>query len=231
MDRKDGKSAETNPAIVGKSKTAKGTETTERLEKIILFSKSKPGVPLQTTHFEYDYTLIPNTPNSEAGGRLTLKALWFENEGVVQSKIAPYQFKYEYKEWQNTDKSWLIQNTDITTNYANVLLYGNDYKGLENPAYSHNLDCWGNYQSEDEVNGQRYNRNSLMRSWVNQNPTVKYDPACWNLKQIILPSGGEIHIQYEQSDYAYVQDRKASAMVSIKKISNQDNKFQTPFGN
>jgi YD repeat-containing protein len=44
----------------------------------------------------------------------------------------------------------------------------------------------------------------------------EFDPAAWHLKQIVLPSGGEIHIQYEEKDYKYVQDRPAMTMVSVQ---------------
>ena len=42
-----------------------------------------------------------------------------------------------------------------------------------------------------------------------------FDPAAWQLKQIKLPSGGEILIEYEQKDYAYVQDRSPMVMTSL----------------
>jgi hypothetical protein len=33
---------------------------------------------------------------------------------------------------------------------------------------------------------------------------------------ITLPTGGQIHVQYEQDDYAYVQDKPAHVMVPLK---------------
>ena len=48
-----------------------------------------------------------------------------------------------------------------------------------------------------------------------------FDPAAWQLKTIKLPSGGEIHVQYEQDDYTYVQDQPAHVMTSIDDIDER----------
>ena len=182
------------------------TQRLERLEKIILFSKNDYSKPIQTTVFQYDYELMPGTPNTGADGqgttgKLTLKKVWFEYEGVHNSKIAPYEFKYYYK------KSSEYLTTRIKNKYPEIVNYGDQFAGLENENYSFGLDCWGNYQSNQD-------RLKKLQTWVSQKQEV-FDPATWHLKQIILPSGGEIHIQYEQNDYCYVQDRPAMALVSL----------------
>ena len=46
-------------------------------------------------------------------------------------------------------------------------------------------------------------------------PEETFDPAAWQLKVIKLPSGGQIHVQYEQNDYAYVQNRRATVMIPV----------------
>lgn len=197
----------TNPTLHNLS-PAKGTDLQrlERLEKIVLFSKNDYSKPIQTTFFQYDYELMPGTPNTglddgETTGKLTLKKVWFEYEGVHNSRIAPYEFKYEYK------KSSEYLTDRIATKYDDIVSYGDQFAGHENEHYSFGLDCWGNYQSDP-------NRLKKLQPWVSQKEE-EFDPATWHLKQIILPSGGEIHIQYEQKDYCYVQDRPAMAMVSL----------------
>ncbi|MBC9914058.1 PA14 domain-containing protein [Chitinophaga varians] len=40
----------------------------------------------------------------------------------------------------------------------------------------------------------------------------------WNLNKITLPTGGEIEVDYEAGDYAYVQDRRAMVMTGIKNL-------------
>ena len=54
-----------------------------------------------------------------------------------------------------------------------------------------------------------------IQTWPSQKPLASFDPAAWHLKVIRLPSKAEIHVQYEQDDYAYVQDRLAHALVSL----------------
>lgn len=210
--RADARSAHDNNASAGASPSNVGNQPLEYLEKIVLFSKERKDKPMQVTNFEYDYSLIPNTPNSVSStkGRLTLKKLWFEHEGVVNSMINPYVFKYNYK------RSSEYLSEDLRTKYPDIVSYGDAFSGgLENPSYSLDLDPWGNYRPKENVGQLAVNRESLYKSWVDQTPDYAFDPACWNLKQIILPSGGEILIQYEQTDYEYVQDRNALAMVSL----------------
>ena len=156
---------------------------------------------LQTVHFDYNYSLMGGLPNSTASttGKLTLTRIFTEYEGIVSTKISPYEFKYEYP----------------TAAYPAPYSYisgENDFSSAEqNPDYSpFNLDPWGSYQH----NGAE--RHDEMRPWVDQTPIAsQFDPAAWQLKQIILPSGGRIDIQYEQNEYQFVQDRNAMAMVRL----------------
>ncbi len=66
------------------------------LKKIKLYSKQNTTTPLKTVHFEYDYSLCPNTPNSIASnkGKLTLTKVFFtymDNDG---GSLSPYEFTY-----------------------------------------------------------------------------------------------------------------------------------------
>ena len=72
------------------------------------------------------------------------------------------------------------------------------------------MDAWGSYQQNG---GTRY---ANLQTWPNQKPAaVTFDPAAWQLKVIRLPSGGQIHVQYEQDDYSYVQDKTANALAEL----------------
>lgn len=203
-----------NPSTHNGDPNSKGGDDQKlvKLEKIVLFSKKDFSKPIQTTHFEYDYHLMPGTPNTDDNsgttGKLTLKRLWFEYEGVSSSRIAPYEFKYFYK------KSADFLTSNIITKYPEIVQYGDQFNGFENENYSFGLDCWGNYQSDET-------RKSKLQAWMSQKDESNFDPATWHLKQIVLPSGGEILIQYEQKDYCYVQDRPAMAMVSL--VDNEHN--------
>ncbi len=198
--------------------TAIGAHQLEKLERIVLFAKNDLSKPLTTTFFEYDNTLgvgIPNTIGTAVNekGKLTLKKVWTESYGVNMSRISPYIFSYEYYNQYPTELTakynWL--------NYYN-LLPNNDAK--QNPQYKPwQLDAWGNNQLYGDVKFLN------MQHWVSQTDDAGYpsptgnqnafDAAAWQLKRIQLPSGGEIHVHYEQKDYNAVQDQTPMAMVSL----------------
>lgn len=203
--RSDGYSA-TDNATAANSRTAKGSETLMKLDRIDLYAKDNPAKPVKSVRFAYDYTLatgVTNAANSSTG-KLTLKKVWFEYEGVANAKISPYVFEYSYS------------TVTYPTKYS---AFGNYGSGMtQNPAYSaFDLDAWGNYQYDG---GARF---ANMQNWVNQAPSSAFDPAAWQLKVIKLPSGGEIHVQYEQDEYSYVQDKPVHAMISFKSATSSDN--------
>lgn len=196
-----------------------------KLEKIELWSKDENGNPkekLQTVHFEYDYSLCRGLPNSfEGAGKLTLRRVFFEYNGVVNARISPYVFGYEYK--KSTDYNRLP--SDIKDEYdgnedpaePSIIGYADDLTDGENseqnPDYqNYHVGRWGYYRyaGPDAVRAKN------LVPWDDQNPpTDAFDPAAWNLKWIRLPSGGEIHVQYEQNDYGYVQDQPAMVMAQL----------------
>jgi hypothetical protein len=203
-----------------KDPTAKGIgQELERLERIVLFSKDDLEKPLVCTNFEYDYSIWPNLPNHEMGnypnsntdpnrnnGKLTLKKVWFEYEGVRSYKISPYEFGYEYKPASTIKKEVKDRYPDLFNDWPNYAI------GAQCPDYSpHTLDSWGHHQYKGEEQSEQ------LRPWVWQGVqnNTKYDPAAWQLKQVKLPSGGDILIQYEQKNYQKVQDRDPLAMVSL----------------
>lgn len=202
VDREDGIEAGVD-LTAASTAAARGTKKPERLERIELYAKDASGnyKLVKTTHFDYDYTLCDNTLNTDGGtsGKLTLKKVWFQSEGITNVRIAPYKFEYAYP------------STTYPTKYNGLDNYGSLFSsGDENPNYSpYNLDCWGNFQKDGAT------RHGNLVNWVDQTPSSSFDPAAWQLKVIKLPSGGEIHVQYEQDDYQYVQDRRAMAMVSL----------------
>jgi hypothetical protein len=227
--RKDALGAATYASASPDSKNV--NQVTAKLERIVLYSKGRLDKPVQTTYFEYDYSLVKDLPNSVNGnypenlpdsdekrlvsGKLTLKRLWTESEGIVKSRISPYVFTYAYQaNYDQTIKDQLI--------YEDIVNYGTEHSdAAQNPDYlPQSLDMWGfnNYKG-----ASRYNK---MQPWVFQGEidNLHFDPAAHQLKQIKLPSGGEIHVQYEQKDYAYVQDRIPMAMVSIKEYDDNEYK-------
>lgn len=223
--RKDGIGAaaltpDGDPAARGKDQ-AVGAEELEYLEKIVLYKKNTDGgivgqKPVKTVKFEYDYTLVPNLPNSALKGshvrygKLTLKKLWFEYNGTHPLKISPYKFTYQY---DNELLDFIPeQYIGIKEDYEKLLIAN------QNPEYSTSAaDSWGyrtpnrNVRAANGINfpDQRAIRNNI------------YDPAQYHLKKITLPSGGEIHVQYEGNDYAKVQDRAAMTMATISNLQEK----------
>lgn len=81
-----------------------------------------------------------------------------------------------------------------------------------NPDYSlKNHDCWGNYQDNNLAN---YPYQEFPYTNQNVDPTTPYE-APWHLTSIKLPTGGALNIEYEQDDYAYVENKKAMQLYDI----------------
>ncbi len=213
----------------------------KKLDRICLYLKNEDGTDgkrIKTVRFEYfdlgnDQQLMKNIPNGldidgdddedEVIGKLTLKRAWFEYDDVVNAKISPYIFGYEYKDFGYPAKyasdDFIPEDFDPDT--LDIDEYWRAYsREDQNPDYeARNIDRWGNYQADGAE------RHAELVPWVNQDPPLDFDPAAWQLKTIKLPSGGEIHIQYEQDDYSYVQDRPAMAMVSLLTEMKDDTCF------
>lgn len=186
----------------------------KRLHKIDLYEKAdyktnqSSATPIKTVHFEYDYSLAKGVPNNTqsttdtTGGKLTLKKVYFTYGGYeTKSALNPYEFDY---------------HEDITA---------------ENPNYRNNYDDsdrWGNYQRDNKKSSFPFISNRE-NPYVNPLSDYNNDEAIdiqdeldrnnaagvWSLKEIHIPSGGTIKIDYEQDDYAYVQNKRAMQMCRI----------------
>lgn len=223
-----------NGSITSKGKGSKKLQKLDKIELYALSDVEKMNTagsfdhefyqpidgakPIKTVHFEYEdasgneYTLcngLPNNVNSSNtnSGKLTLKRVWFEYQGIVKNQISPYVFHYEYP-----------------TAATPAINYPTVYAGLEmsatlnqNPDYNVlNSDAWGNYRDfSAHKDPSKFGNLARFFPHVDQDPDPDFDPAAHILKRIELPSGGEIHIQYEQNDYEYVQDKKAMMMVPL----------------
>ena len=251
-ERDDALEAHSDEAVASASSTAQGSAKLMKLDRIKLYRKGPGGDKLmQTVHFQYDYSAwagcgdLPNTTGGE--GKLTLRRVWFDYEGAHNARISPYEFYYQYphssssgKTYPSTACSTYSYGSDLPDAYTDVD-YPDRYDHLEdygyymdeNPAYDpRDLDPWGGYQMGGE------NRFTEFRPWQNQKPiapnpgtsTIGFDPAAFQLKTIKLPSGGEIHIHYEQDDYAHVQDRPAMAMVRTTPVTGTTDEFDIELG-
>jgi hypothetical protein len=204
-ERRDGheaisENAQNDPTNQGLVSTADGLRV---LDHISLYSKADPdygtssATPLKSSYFTYDYSSCPGVPNNEntwgsgSTGKLTLKSIYFTYRNNNKGQLSPYQFEY---------------------------IDANDDADLQNPAYDPlGNDRWGNYKKQVSTAGHPYRNNE--NSYVDQLTANRYrvdqSAAAWCLKQITLPSGSQINIDYEADDYAYVQDQKAMQMCRV----------------
>jgi hypothetical protein len=212
--------------------------------------KPKAGVvPIKSVHFSYSYELFQGVeanklgvPNSAVGagdkrqGKLTLTRVWFEYQGIP-TKISPYTFSYNYPDYASYPATYygavgarpIVSSAEDLANKNEVAYYDQLTPAVQNPVYDPlSLDAWGNYCNKGPERAQN------MQPWLDQRdlfennspPSYEWDPAAWQLKGITLPTGGQIHVQYEQDDYAYVQNRPVHAMASLLSNVNKDDVFQ-----
>ncbi len=167
----------------------------QRLKEINLYSKAdlkKNGIagakPIKTVHFEYSYALCKGTPNNTtaAQGKLTLDNIYFTYNGKNRANKNKYVFSY-----------------GSTT--------------AENPDYEFNAnDRWGTYKPRTSNPASLKNADypySLQD--INQKATIDQNAGAWMLKKILLPSGGQMEVNYESDDYAFVQNKKAADMLQV----------------
>lgn len=209
-----------------------------KVDQISLYTKAEyqenesNRVPIKTVHFDYTYDLCGKVDNNygeaqdnsegvdinKNEGKLTLKKLWFTHRNSRRGALSPYEFDYEERD----------ANGDINL--------------ATNPNYhTHLYDRWGNYKDDSQLGTRADNaKHNMDFPYVKQNDEA-YDnteagafnsfkkerdnnAAVWNLKKIKLPSGGDIEVQYESDDYAYVQNRIAMQMTPVAAL-DQGNKL------
>ncbi|MDI9342046.1 MAG: hypothetical protein QM534_15850 [Sediminibacterium sp.] len=170
----------------------------QKLDKIILYSKPEykaaianaatPAVPIKTVYFTYDYSLCPGTYNSTAGGKLTLKSVYFTYGKSDRARFNTYTFTY------GLNKPYSPKAYDRWGNYK------------PDPAAS----CGSDYGY-----GTNFLSNAEF-PYTNQDKTIQDQNAeVWQLKGIGLPSGGDIAVTYESDDYAFVQNYPAGQMLEV----------------
>ena len=201
--------------------------------------------PIKSVHFSYNNDLfraknvasfgLPNATKDAANkrqGKLTLTKIWFEYQGIP-TKVSPYTFSYAYpSSYSNYPEKYRPNAAQsVTTTLQDGLparttttsYYDQLTADIQNPVYDpFSLDAWGNYRKDGPT------RAGNMQAWLDQRDIEDYptgeqynwDPAAWQLKGITLPTGGQIQVQYEQDDYAYVQNKPVHAMASLANIAS-----------
>ena len=243
LDRKDGLPANftgtSSDESILKCSVNRGTNLRlKRLDEINLRARGGNAI-LSTVHFDYDYSIgsgsgtvvgLPNHVNTgNNSGKLTLKKVWVEHGGVSKNRIQPYEFNYLYPT--------ATYSSSVGDSYASLNQFGlgiDSYSSIpvaiQNPPYKAvNTDGWGQYRNYKKDKALLSSSGKNLKRFFPYNvqdydtqTKNEFDPAAYLLKEIILPSRGKIHIQYEQHDYSYVQDKNAMVMVPLDKAT--DNK-------
>jgi hypothetical protein len=183
-----------------------GEDANKKLDSIRLFTKAEikakginAAIPIKTVNFRYSYSLCAGTPDNGVGeGKLTLDTVFFTYYGRTRANKDKYIFNYQYN-----------QSTAAT----------------DNPSYAYQAsDKWGTYKSPTTNPGGITNADF---PYTSTNKTVNDAYAgAWSLKRILLPSGGQMEVQYEADDYGYVQNRKACNMFKIFGLGDSKNAAQ-----
>lgn len=176
------------------------------------------ATPIKTVHLKYSYKLCKGVPNNLAGtdatnpknegGKLTLDRIYFTYRDSEMGKYSDYNFIYG--------------DADHNPDY--------DVKGY---------DIWGSPKSrsgeietamtEDAIGNKTLDPLSLAEfNYVEQNTVddieaTHTNAAAWSIRDIELPSGGKIQIDYEADDYQYVQDKKAMRMFKLAGAGDLEN--------
>jgi hypothetical protein len=164
----------------------------KRLQKIDLYSKadySRSGTmwakPIKTVWFEYSYKLCAGTP---------------DNVRADSGKLTLDGIYFTFNGKARANKS------RYAFSYANVV--------ADNPAYAFNAsDRWGTYKPKAQNPGAM--KNSDYPYAVQNKTNSDKNAAAWGLRKILLPSGGQIEVEYEGDDYAWVQNKRAAVMMPI----------------
>lgn len=192
-----------NSSVDGKA--AGNDPANQKLDSIMLYTKSEiktkglaAAVPLKTVHFDYTYALCKGTPDNDevSGGKLTLMDIYFTFNGQSRASKNMYVFNY-----------------------------GSLEHPTDNPDYRYNAsDRWGTYKPARDSANVPVNPVGLSNI---DYPYTSQDKAAddifagaWGLKKILLPSGGQMEVQYESDDYAYVQNRRACNMFQLYGLGN-----------
>ncbi len=136
--------------------------------------------------------------------------------------ISTVHFEYDYSLCENAPGSF--DNGGKLTLKKVWINNGSSTKGSQspyqfnyasNPQYSTStIDRWGNYKFNDDgaFENERF-------PYATQNVSAAdLNAFAWNLTNIILPTGGELVVEYESDRYAYVQDRPAMQMCKVNSV-------------
>ncbi len=162
--------------------------------------------------------------------RLYSKADLYKNRNDLSLAvpIKTVHFEYSYELFSNVPNSIAPGGGKLTLKKVYFTFYKNGQGKLHPYTFNYNVpsyqdyqfrqyDRWGMYKPADSAN-----RNGLTNAEFSYSTQDKIMAdrwaGYWQLKEIGLPSGGTINVTYESDDYAYVQNKRSSAMCFIKGV-------------
>jgi len=188
------------------------------------------GTPIKSTRFEFDYSTCPGVLNNVVRTSSITKGMvdyyygkaGHENESIGTGKATLRKVQhiaydeagtpiilpsYEFKYWGDPDP-----------NDPNA--------GRFNPSYNKEMmDQWGSYVKNSKVMGSPVGVRSTV-AYYNHYPELVKDNADENakvyaMKQILLPSGGSMNIDYQAQSYGKVEDKTPYVMRHVKIIAKE----------
>lgn len=173
----------------------------QKLDEIRLYKKNSSGGQgdlIKTIHFTYKTNgLCQGVYNSDTNaGKLTLESIHFTYLNNTKGVNQKYEFGYE--------EIWADDFSSSTTNSV---------------VYNPNLvNRWGTYEEHQPFISTstpkiHYPYCNQLTSYTKENRDKA--ATAWCLTSITLPSKAKIMVKYEQDDYAYVQNLKATQMYKI----------------
>ncbi|GAB2700613.1 hypothetical protein GCM10027037_26840 [Mucilaginibacter koreensis] len=161
----------------------------KRLREIRLYSKADVTRPIKVVKLEYaadNDALCKGVPNVAVQG---------------SGKLTLKRLWFQYGNSDKGKRNFYEFNYITSSSKYNDVQYGQMV-----------TDRWGNYKLKTE------NQNGLDNEvfpYTSQSADQIPSSALWQLNNIKLPTGGEINVNYESGDYAYVQNKRASVMTPI----------------
>lgn len=196
-----------------KSNSAKGSYS-YKLDSIKLFSKLEMSKPVKSMYFKYNKYGLGDTARFWVDAQDTLPELCREVENAPTGR-GKLTLKALYTTFGDNEKG---------LNHPYIFNY-HEGNILENPNYHpFEYDRWGNYQqhwTDASMNPLKYFPYTRQDQREGHTKEKKDQWASvWSLKEIMLPSGARIVVDYEADRYAYVQNKPAMEMYPIKGIND-----------
>ncbi len=149
----------------------------------------------------------------------------FTNGANAQS-IKTVLFTYDYSLCQGVPNApggtgkLTLRGIQMRYGHSNINMsagYTFNYSSKNYNYSSVSKDRWGTYKPNDST------FNNYEFPFTTQTSATDEYAQAWSLTEIGLPSGGQIKVDYESDDYAYVQDMQAMEMFKVAGVGNSNN--------